>query len=120
MAPVMMAMLSSRDVLPPPCGPTSAMARGAAFIRVECSFEFSGVCFWDMCASAFKDQWLCRWFKGGSANGHAPFQMGNARAVAGLLQGPATTCHKICPAPHKAAGGMIWLMPWVSLRLHHH
>src|SRR5579872_1718854 len=55
----MTAMLSKRDVLPPPCGPTKAMARGPAFILVERSLQLS----WDMCASAFENplpekQWL--------------------------------------------------------------
>src|SRR6185295_19512313 len=52
-APVMMAMLSSREVLPPPCGPISAMARGVAFILVDFSLDVS----WDMRASACENQW---------------------------------------------------------------
>src|SRR5450432_506140 len=99
-APVMMAMLSSKDVLPPPCGPTSAIARGVAFIRVECSFgffgEFSGGCFWDMCASAFKDQWLYQWLGGPRPRtGMRPSRCKMLAPLQGQCKAPQTTCHKI-------------------------
>src|SRR5215472_1720336 len=77
----MTAMLSKRDVLPPPCGPTSAMARGDAFILVECSLLLS----WVMCASAFENPIAQKAIASGGSpdRGRTPLQMGMLALLTG-------------------------------------